>query len=153
KENEIKLILAGDGPLRKDIIDYINDNDLKESIEYIGKVKGKKKEEFFKSLDVFVLPSISLPNDQDGIPVVLMEAISYGLPLISTNVSGIPEICENNCNGYIVSEKNVNALITSINKVKKDQKLRNDFRSKSLELSLQYDIEINSRNKVQMMGW
>ncbi len=153
EENDIKLILAGNGPLKEDIVDYINDNDLNESIEYIGRVKGHKKEEFFRSLDVFVLPSISLPNDQDGIPVVLMEAISYGLPLISTSVSGIPEICKNDYNGILVPEKDVNALITSSYKLKKDPMLRRRLSGKSLELSFQYDIDINSKKKVQMMGW
>ncbi len=153
KDYKIKLILAGDGPLKNDIVDYINENELKESIEYIGSVKGHKKEEFFKSLDVFVLPSISLPNDQDGIPVVLMEAISYGLPLISTNISGIPEICKNNYNGFLVPERNLDALITSFHKITKDEILRNSFRRKSLELSLKYDIEMNSKNKLKELGW
>lgn len=153
KGNKIKLILAGDGPLKEEIINYINENDLNEHIEYIGGVKGKKKEEFFKSLDAFVLSAISLPNDQDGIPVVLMEAISYGLPLISTNVSGIPEICKNDYNGILVPERDVNALIISIHKLMEHKTLKSSFRMKSLELSLKYDIEINSEDKVQMMRW
>lgn len=82
-----------------------------------------------------------------------MEAISYGLPLISTNVSGIPEICKNDYNVILVPEKDVNALITALNKLRKDQMLRSSFSRKSLELSFRYNIEINSRNKLYELGW
>ena len=153
KENRIKLILAGDGPLKEDIIDYINDNDLNEFIKYIGRVKGHKKDEFFKSLDVFVLPAISLPNDKDNLPFVLMEAISYGLPLISTNVSGIPEICENNYNGFLIPEKDVNALVDSLYNLKDDQALKCRFSENSLALSMMYDIELNSEKKLKYLFW
>ena len=153
EENNVKLILAGDGPLTEDIIDYINANDLRESVEYIGRVKGHKKEEFFNSLDVFVLPAISLSNDQDGIPVVLMEAISYGLPLISTCVSGIPEICKNDYNGFLIPERNVNALIDSFYKLMEDQAIKCRFSKNSLELSMIYDIELNSKKKLKDLFW
>lgn len=49
---------------------------------YIGRIKGKYKNVFFNLLDVFVLPSIQLKNDQDGIPVVLMEAIANSIVLL-----------------------------------------------------------------------
>lgn len=153
EDNKVKLILAGDGPLKEEIIDYINDNDLQNVIEYMGTVKGRKKEEFFKSLDAFVLPAISLPNDQDGIPVVLMEAISYGLPLISTTVSGIPEICINDYNGVLISQRDVAALVTSFNNFIEDHGLRVRFGKKALELSMVYDIEWNSKEKLKYLNW
>lgn len=153
EENNAKLILAGDGPLKKGIIDYINANDLRGSVEYIGKVKGQKKEDFFNSLDFFLLPAISLPNDQDGIPVVLMEAISYGLPLISTSVSGIPEICKNDYNGFLIPERDVDALVNSIHNLIEDQALKCRFSENSLELSSAYDIELNSKKKLRLIGW
>lgn len=150
---DINLILAGDGPLKQDILTYIENNNLGNIIKYMGKIKGRRKVDFLKSLDAFILPAISLPNNQDGIPVVLMEAISYGLPLISTNISGIPEICINEYNGYLIKEKEVKPIIYSINKLKKDKSLRIKFSENSLELSKKYDIDINSKNKVNMLGW
>jgi glycosyltransferase involved in cell wall biosynthesis len=151
--NNVKLILAGDGPLKEYIIDYINANELRESIDYIGRVQGQKKGEFFDSLDVFVLPAITLPNDQDGIPVVLMEAISYGLPLISTTVSGIPEICKNDYNGFLVPERDVNALVNAIYSLMENQDHKRKFSKNSLELSVIYDIELNSEIKLKYLSW
>jgi glycosyltransferase involved in cell wall biosynthesis len=153
EETQIKLILAGDGPLKKNIIKYIKTYSLEKSIQYIGKIKGKQKEDFFNSLDVFVLPSTSLPTDQDGIPVVLMEAISYGLPIISTDISGIPEICRNNYNGYLIPQKNVDLLAEALAKLKNDDAIRDKFGKSSLELSIKYDIIHNSKTKLEELNW
>lgn len=151
--NSIKLILAGDGPLKNDIVNFIHDNKLENFIDYIGKVKNQDKKVFFNKLDAFILPSITLNNDKDGIPVVLMEAVSYGLPLISTNVSGIPEICINNYNGFLIEEKNINAIVESILKLSNNILVRKEFSKNSLTISDKYDIEINSLNKIKEMDW
>ena len=151
--SEIKLTLAGDGPLKNEFVDFVMSNDLSESISYIGKIKGKQKEEFFDSLNAFVLPAISLKNDQDGIPVVLMEAISYGLPIISTNVSGIPEICIDEYNGYLIPERNSKALFDSILKLNNSKEIRKQFSKNSIKMSLKYDININSKRKIKELKW
>lgn len=149
----IKLILVGDGPQKNEYLDFIRKNNLNESINYIGKVRGEKKSDFFNNIDVFVLPSISLKNDQDGIPVVLMEAVSYGLPLISTEVSGIPEICINNYNGLLVPEKNIEAIVKSILALNNNKIRMKTFSNNSLKISKEYDIELNSLEKIKTLGW
>jgi glycosyltransferase involved in cell wall biosynthesis len=150
--SDIHLILAGDGPLKEEYLEFIKKNELSDSIKYIGKIKAGEKKSFFQSLDAFVLPSIALKNDQDGIPVVLMEAISYGLPIISTNVSGIPEICVNHYNGLLINEKDEKAIKESI-LVLSDTKLRERYALKSIEMSKLYDIEINSIKKIASLEW
>jgi len=151
--SDIHLIVAGDGPLKEEYLEFIKKNDLSGSIKYIGKIKGSEKKSFFQSLDAFILPSIALKNDQDGIPVVLMEAISYGLPIISTNVSGIPEICINEYNGLLINEKSVNDIIQAIVFLNKEKDLRFNYLNNSLLLSKKYDIVLNSQTKVMELGW
>lgn len=149
----IKLILAGDGPLKPDILTFIKVNNLNNKVKYIGKIKGEQKKNFLESLDTFILPAITIPNDMDGIPVVLMEAISYGLPIISTNVSGIPEICINDYNGLLIQEKNVSEIKETIKKLYNDKLLKENFSFNALELSNEYDIVKNSKQKLLMMNW
>lgn len=149
----IKLKIAGDGPLKNDFISFVKKHQLEDSIEFVGKVKGKLKDEFFDNLDAFVLPSISLKNDQDGIPVVLMEAVAYGLPIISTDVSGIPEICVDDYNGYLIQEKNVMKIEESILSLSNSLKTRKHFAKNALKMSANYDIIINSKMKVQLLQW
>ena len=151
--NDIKLLLAGDGPLKNAYLEFIEKNNLTENINYIGKIKGKQKEDFFNLLNAFILPAISLSNDQDGIPVVLMEAISYSLPIISTNISGIPEICINNYNGYLIKERNVVELFNAIVYLYNNKENKNKYSQNSFTLSGEYDIVLNSKNKVEKLFW
>lgn len=65
--------------------------------------------------DLFILASIKAPSgDMDGIPVVLMEAAAMGLPIISTRVSGIPELIRQNKTGLLVPPSNPRALADAI---------------------------------------
>src|ERR1035437_3164874 len=94
KKSNLNFILniAGDGPLKKKMISFIEENNLTGNVIFHGLIKNEAKDLFFRNLDVFILPCISKGMETDGLPVVLMEAVSYGLPVISTNISGIPEI-------------------------------------------------------------
>jgi len=151
--DKIRLKLAGDGPLKNEFLEFIKKNELTGSIDFVGKVKGDQKEQFYNSIDVFILPSIVLKDDQDGIPVVLMEAIAYGLPIISTDVSGIPEICIDNFNGFLIKEKDVNAIIESIISMYKHSDKRLYFFKNSIKMSKKYDIRLNSLEKVNLLKW
>jgi len=153
KDLSIKLIIAGDGPLKESYQTYIKSNKLDDFISFAGVIKGEQKEDFFKSLDAFVLPSISLKNDQDGIPVVLMEAISYALPIISTDVSGIPEICINEYNGFLIPEKSVKELVYAIKDLFSNEDKYMMYSKNSFELSNDYDIDINSMKKLKTISW
>jgi len=150
---DIELLLAGDGPLFKELNQFVQGNGLEGMIRFMGKIKGEDKNNFYNALNVFVLPSIQLEKDQDGIPVVLMEAIAYGLPLISTDVSGIPEICVQDFNGELIPEKAVERIVKAILKLKNDSDRIVQYSRNSIELSDQYDIEINSLKKMQHLNW
>ena len=149
--DNINLKIAGDGPLKNKFHEFIKINKLEDRVQFIGKINGREKDEYFRSLDAFVLPSVSLRNDQDGIPVVLMEAIAYGLPIISTKISGIPEICIDNYNGYLIEERNIEQIYDSI--VKLFTHNDNEFSNNSLKLSKRYDIDLNSKTKISNLGW
>lgn len=149
----IKLQLAGDGSLKDKFKLFIDENNLSNNVELIGKIKGQDKDNFYNSLDVFVLPSIELKNDQDGIPVVLMEAIAYSIPIISTNVSGIPEICIDDYNGKLIEERNVQKIADAIVEIYTNKDKRIEYAKNSYSLSKSYDIEINSKRKLMDLNW
>ncbi len=149
----IKLSLAGDGPLKEKLLKFIKEKNLTSMITYIGKINGRAKEKFYASLDGFVLPSISLKNDQDGIPVVLMEAIAYSLPIISTDVSGIPEICIDKYNGFLIPERDYQKVYESILKLYNNKADRQKYSKNSRSLSDKYDIILNSKKKLIDLQW
>lgn len=153
KNKKVKLLLAGDGPLKEKIISFIKDNGLISSVDFWGKINKEEKHSFFCSLDALVLPAITVPNDQDGIPVVLMEAVSYSLPLITTKVSGIPEICTNNYNGKLIQEKDKDALVDAIVELHDNPEIRVRFSKNSKIIFEKYNIKINTDKKIQKLNW
>jgi glycosyltransferase involved in cell wall biosynthesis len=92
---------------------------LGNTIMFLDAVFGDKKVSALNDADIYVLPS-----HHEGMPISIIEAMAAGLPVVATNVGGIPDLIENNQNGIIVEAKApdelANALITLI----KDQSLR-----------------------------
>ncbi|MFT3932610.1 MAG: glycosyltransferase family 4 protein [Chitinophagaceae bacterium] len=74
---------------------------------YEGKKFGKEKQDAFLEAGIFVLPTY---YSNECFPLVLLEAMSYSLPLISTFEGGIPDIVEEGVNGFLVPQKNIEAL-------------------------------------------
>jgi len=76
--------------------------------------------------DIFILPSVvSSDGDRDGIPNVVLEAMSVGVPVISTSVSGIPEVIQNGFDGLLVPERDSEQLANAISTLVSDEQLRN----------------------------
>ncbi len=106
--HNIKLRFGGDGEIEK-VNQYIHDNKLEDMTEYLGWVNGEKKIEALNQADVYVLPSYN-----EGLPISVLEAMSYHLPIISTTVGGIPEILVNGENGFIFNPGDRQALYMAI---------------------------------------
>lgn len=149
-----ELQIAGDGEYMTVIKQFIENNNLNNSIKILGRIRDQEKIDFYRQIDLFVLPSIRTKNDMDGIPVVIMEAISYAKPVISTNISGIPEICLDKYDGFLIDERNFKQLADSIQKIAESEERYEKFTLNSLELAKQeYDLVKNSKNKLKQMEW
>jgi len=152
--DKFELQIAGSGEYMDMIEEFIKEHNLSSSIKILGRIRDQKKIDFYQETDVFVLPSVRTKDDMDGIPVVLMESISYAKPIISTNISGIPEICIDNYNGFLISEKSTQQLADAIEKISNSIETYNSFTSNSIELAKQeYDLVKNSKNKLKLMSW
>jgi len=111
KNINIEYIIAGEGPLRHKLEDLVSELDIKSYINFLGAVEQNEVLELYQQAHIFILPSITARSgDQEGIPVVLMEASATGLPIISTYHTGIPEIVIDGKSGFLVPEKDVDIL-------------------------------------------
>jgi colanic acid/amylovoran biosynthesis glycosyltransferase len=120
-----KCVIIGDGCLHARIEAEINRLRLKDVVEMKGALLARDVQAYLEAADVFVLPSIvDEDHKRDGIPVALMEAMAMGLPVISTTVSGIPELIEDRKTGLLVPEKDEKALAEAIETIVKDEELR-----------------------------
>ena len=111
------LKIAGNGPLESALKQQTDMLGIYgEMVQFIGALPHDQVADFISGLDVFVLPCKKDSNgDMDGIPVVLMEAMLCEVPVISTELSGIPELVINNISGLTVPPENTSELAKAIN--------------------------------------
>lgn len=111
KDKRITYVIAGDGPLRKNLESLTSQLNLTEYVHFIGSVDHGEIMKLYDCSDIFVLFSVTgTDGNQEGIPVVLMEAHAKGLPVVTTYHTGIPEVTLNDKTGFLVQEKDEVAL-------------------------------------------
>lgn len=115
--SSMELWLVGDGPLRPAVEDAVRERGMERSVVFWGIVP--KVEEVLEETDIFVLSS-----DWEGLPLVALEAMAAGKPVISTNVGGVPELVENGVTGFLVPPKDPDALTNAILRLARDPQLR-----------------------------
>ena len=106
--NRIKLFIGGSGQIVQ-LKKMIEAGELGEMVEFKGWVTGSEKDNLLQFSDVFVLPSY-----YEGSPVAVLEAMSYGTPVISTTIGGIPEIVQSGFNGWLHRPGDQVALLNAI---------------------------------------
>lgn len=112
KSKNLNFIIGGSGPEEEEIQYLINKYNLNPYIEMKGWVSGDLKEELIKKSQLFILPSYN-----EGLPMAILETMSYGMPVITTNVGSISEVVKNNYTGFLIEPgdiKNMAELITKI---------------------------------------
>ncbi|WP_282124604.1 glycosyltransferase family 4 protein [Algibacter mikhailovii] len=102
-------------------VDSLGINDI---VIFHGKKYGQEKVAFFEDCDVFVFPTF---YHNECFPLVLLEAMQFGLPIITTSEGAIEEIVINNETGIIVEQKNVAALAEAMINMIKEPKIREDY--------------------------
>ncbi|OGM17102.1 colanic acid biosynthesis glycosyltransferase WcaL [Candidatus Woesebacteria bacterium RBG_19FT_COMBO_42_9] len=111
KHKNVKYVIAGDGPLRSYLENLVKDLNLKENVNFLGEVDQDEVTKLYRESHLFVLPSVTAADgNQEGVPVVLMEAQASGLPVVSTLFTGVPEVVADGKSGFLVSERDVSAL-------------------------------------------
>jgi colanic acid/amylovoran biosynthesis glycosyltransferase len=111
----IEYLIIGNGPLMKKLENLVETLGLKEHVYFKGWMPHDEIIKLMMNTDIFLAPSITSSNgDQEGIPVVLMESLAMGVPVISTFHSGIPELVKNGVNGLLVPERDVEKLAESL---------------------------------------
>lgn len=112
-----KLNLAGKEQIQDEFLPHF-DQRLGDNFHYAGLVSGKTKCEFIRSLDLFVLPSYF-----EGLPMSLLECMSYGVVPVVTPVGSIPAVVKNGENGVFINVKDSNSIVDSVKKMNNDRLL------------------------------
>ena len=121
---DVEYTIIGDGPLRDEIETLVDTLNLRNKVTLLGWKKQEEITELMHDFDILLAPSVtSEDGDQEGIPVVLMEAMAQGLPVVSTYHSGIPELVQDGESGFLVPERDIDALAEKLKYLIKHQEL------------------------------
>ncbi len=131
--NKFKLIIVGDGSQKSSIKKYLKNNKLNNKILLKGWTNNTKK--YYLDSKLFILPSFF-----EGFGNVLIEALSYGLPCLSTNTDGPKEILENGKFGLLIKNNHPKTISKSIIKILKNYKVFHYKAKLGYEKNLKYDI-------------
>jgi len=132
---DVKLVIVGDGVERARLEELAERLNLKGSIQFAGQVPQESIPRLMHQADVFALSSLS-----ESFGIVNLEAMAAGLPIVATNVGGIPDIVEEGVNGYLVNAKNPDELADRILVL-----LQND--------EMREEMSANNREKAELYMW
>lgn len=135
KMPNVKLIIVGDGVERSRLKELVKRLDLKGCIQFAGQIQQERIPLFMHQANIFAISSFS-----EGFPVVLLEAMAAGLPIVATNVGGIPEIVEEEVNGYLVNTKSPDEIANKIQILLQNNEMREE-------------ISANNREKAKLYSW
>jgi glycosyltransferase involved in cell wall biosynthesis len=115
--DRILVLIAGEGPLLRALRRKAQRLGISDHVRFLGHLPNDQLLSLYEAgaVDVFVLAS-----SFEGIPVALMEAMSYGVPVIATNVGGVPELCGGDC-GVLIPAEDPRALAEAIDSLVQDR--------------------------------
>lgn len=128
---DVKFVLAGAGNSEDEraVKALVEEYDVVEHVVFPGWVRGEKKDQLLRDADVFFLPSYN-----EGMPMSVLDAMGYGLPIVSTNVGGIPKIVHEGENGYCCEAGNTSIMATEIIRLLKNREIRESASKASLDI-------------------
>ena len=131
----LRCKIIGEGPERPRLEQLICDLGLEEWVELPGSVRQRGIHEAMRGADLFVLPCVvGHDGQQDGIPIVLMEAMAYGVPVVSTKLSGIPELIKDGRTGLLAAPGDPEHLAGACERLLDDTVLRSAVRADARRL-------------------
>jgi len=127
------------------IKEYLIDNNLVQSVNLLGVRTGDDKWKFYRGADIFCFPS---HFECEGLPVVCIEAMMYGIPIVSTNWRGIPDLVKDNYNGFLCPIKNDLAVAERLQQLVDDKSMRQRMGENSRKLFLKEFSFAVFKNKI-----
>lgn len=115
----LKLVLVGEGELKEEIRILVHELDMDDKVEFLG-LRYDINEIMYES-DMFVLPSL-----YEGMPITLIEAMASGLPIVASDVGGVPDMIKNGKEGLLITP-NEEELINAMGDLVESEKLRKEL--------------------------
>jgi len=144
---DFRLTIAGAGPLKRRVQSLCKGWNLESIVSFPGFVPHNQVRELLNRSDILIVPSVvHRSGDRDGIPTVIMEALSARVPVVATNVAGISEVIRDGLTGRLVPPDNPQSLARAIGELTADRSRAIEMAEEGRKLVLrQFDPEQNCR--------
>lgn len=123
----LKAIIVGDGPQKRELMDQVQQLNITDKVIFTGFQKDIYKWLF--CMDIFILPSLT-----EGLPMALLEAMSCGVPVIATEVGGVPQIIKKGINGILVTPGKPEDLTYAVLEIYADETIRSKLAENAYDL-------------------
>jgi glycosyltransferase involved in cell wall biosynthesis len=135
KVPDTELLVAGDGVMRDYLKVLVNKLGISQHVRFVGFVEESLKPLYYKAVDVFCLPSITIT---ESFGIVNLEAMACGVPIVASKVGGIPDVVKDGENGLLVPPKDLSALAHAIIRLLEDEELRKRIGEKAKKEAEKY---------------
>lgn len=153
RKREFKCLVAGDGPLEAELKELVSKLGLNEHVAFLGRIPHERLLKLYSEgeIDVVVLPSIVTEDgEKEGIPVSLMEAMAFGVPVVSTDIGGTPELIGDG-SGIMVKEKNPETIADALDRLMSDEWLYMTIgQNGRIKIEKEFDVAVISETLQQM---
>ena len=146
KDKTWHLYILGDGKEYDNLKALVKDLELEKNVHLPGYIKKEDLEKYLLDASIFVMASLT-----EGLPMVLLEAMSYGIPCIAyETASGVSDIIEDGKNGYIIKNRDEEKYIEALDKIIINEKLRKELGKNAIKTSEKFTEKeiIKKWNKV-----
>jgi len=151
RDRNFRVEIVGDGPLRQSLEAQVQRMGLDDRVSFLGALPHDELRRIYQRACVFALPCVvAADGDRDGIPNVLLEAMASGVPVVSTPVSGIPEVVNSEAEGLLVPPGSPARLADAVDRLLNSPELR-----EKLALAARAKIETSfsiERNSAQLLS-
>lgn len=142
KNSDIMLLACGDGPLRKECEKLVERLNLEKFVRFTGFITNTEKVEYLSLSDILIVPSVvAQSGDTEGLPVVLLEGLASGKPVIASNVGGMNDAIKED-NGILIEQKSSEQIAEKVLELIDDKELMKNFGNHALMTSKNYDWEV-----------
>lgn len=145
-KKDFRCWIVGDGPERATLQAAIVEANLQDRVNLLGAQADVRK--FLRQADIYVQPSVvDNSGDRDGIPTTLMEAMAMQVPVIATDVAGIPELIQHERHGLMAPPADPAALAHAILRLQADERLRQALIANAhRHVAEEYNLAVNTKN-------
>ena len=143
----VKLIFAGRGQMLDELCDLTKNFNLKDDVIFLGFVDEDKKPLYYKASDIFCLPSTTMA---ESFGIVNLEAMASGIPIVGSNLGGIPDIVKDGENGLLAKPCDHQSLADALLCLLKNEDIRKKMGDKGRELVKDYSWDIIAKETEQL---